>query len=509
MMATGKIIVHVDKALDGQGISLGVPTRVRPVSLRADDTLSPLWRVDHTRPIVSVTASVGNAEERRSAELEIGEYEVEAILPSGELLVERLQIKQNTTTQVNLRSERFDDERRGWSSFAGSRQPNVARSKLERSGNPYLLSAGIAPSSTLEVSTGTLLRYAATDASFNPASWYEWFNFLSFRYERRDPASREGLMLQGDANLFEIHKEGGAPGMPLRVTLQQRFPVNLGRSTGKERFFFCVQSESGTRIGSIPGPMPYSLRPSIMDVMAIENEGQLICDSVLLDERFGGLVAYFSAGQINLAAELFRQAKDALFEKNENPLGAAIGGYVLLSAPELYQDSKWPIWLRNLSNRFPHLPDAKILRARWLIERGGPNDRDRAHDLFYNAVDLGIPFFSAGVVWLIDGLRRFAGECSICRQRLETVRGVARSMDLSQAFTSFNLTRPQPETDKVPVPVHGYLSDELVQQIAHRVTSSYVSRPLLTYQESTTFRKEPADKSRTDKLLQIPLLRGD
>ncbi|GLQ82769.1 hypothetical protein GCM10007881_62920 [Mesorhizobium huakuii] len=443
MGMTGRISVRINKYIDGQEITYGVPVRVRPIVTRADDKGHAVRRTDQERSIIDLLAPVARSY-GSSTELDIGDYDVEAVLPSGETLSSEVLISADQTSDVVLEGDSSPNEWRSWAQFAGSRRPSAIRLALERRRD--------APSHwrktpEFAVSVGTRAHDQDHRSPFDPSSWNDWFNYLRFRHDHRSEIG-EGpeLRLDGNSEGIEVFREGGDGSLPSRIRLRQYGPdVTMPRSVGRNRKFVTVGSAAGTRIFALPWPWPSAVDTfgSFFDIMAVEEQGVLLCDPVLLDTAFGGLIAYLNAGQIQLAAEVLKQAEQALFEKNDNPIGAAAGGYVLLSAPDKGRERDWPHWLQNLAKRFPAMPDALILRARWLLEHGEKGQFQEAHQLLIDAFKRGVPYFTTGVVWLIEGLRRTAVECAICQERLAVVRGVARSMDLSQAFTSFSLARPE------------------------------------------------------------------
>jgi hypothetical protein len=139
--------------------------------------------------------------------------------------------------------------------------------------------------------------------------------------------------------------------------------------------------------------------------------------------------------------------RDVLYGKYDNPLAAVASGYVQLATDDgarrdvSSRPDRTPDWLIDLPQAFPALPDAYILLGKLLRDNYG--DHPAAHELFYRAWRLGVPFFSAGVTWLIEGLRRSAASYGIFATALHEVRSVATYMDLTGAFTSFRIERPK------------------------------------------------------------------
>jgi hypothetical protein len=166
----------------------------------------------------------------------------------------------------------------------------------------------------------------------------------------------------------------------------------------------------------------------------------------VLDEAFGALSGLMTASTLPKAAIAVEQAEDMLYWKGKNPLAAAAGGYVLLAAGDPKQ-TRWHQWIENLEARFPDLPDGAVLkgclRLRYPRDTNSP---DEALAAFIRAFDRGIPFFSAGVAWLLDGLTLFADdeatdERSVQLQsKLMQVQRIAQRLDLSQAFTVVRLS---------------------------------------------------------------------
>jgi hypothetical protein len=174
--------------------------------------------------------------------------------------------------------------------------------------------------------------------------------------------------------------------------------------------------------------------PEFLRVLVSETDHELLCDATIRDEHLGGLLAYLNAGRTGVAGELLKLARGALFDKYNNPLGAAAGGYVLLSTVDSDQLGDWPHWLENLAENFPHLADGAILRVKWLLDRGGSADLPEARRRLREAYDRGVPFFTAGVAWLMEGLARVADGEDEFSMMLRTVRAVAPSVDLARGL---------------------------------------------------------------------------
>jgi hypothetical protein len=90
-----------------------------------------------------------------------------------------------------------------------------------------------------------------------------------------------------------------------------------------------------------------------------------------------------------------------LYSKMSNPIGAAIGAYILLRIGSVEQLHDWP---HNLSDWFPNLADGAIIAGELEARKG--NDKE-AIDLFLNAYQRGLPVFREGLSLLVSRLRSY------------------------------------------------------------------------------------------------------
>ncbi|MEJ8307985.1 hypothetical protein [Agrobacterium larrymoorei] len=473
MAEEARVTVRVHKDLDGDQVDFGVPVRFRPV---IEDSRTEARRLDRSRKIVTIVAPISRSPTRvATIFLPWGDYDIEAVMPSGvpleiqepsgtqgriELTVNPdVQNMDNNEIVVVLRGENSPNAWRSWANFAGAQLASGRQAMLESSRRKAF---GSLPDSRFQVTVGSLAR-SEIIPRFDPKRWDHWFEFLDRRFNRGHDLSPD-IELDQDASGLKVELEGGSNGTPLRIQFVQRDPPDISfdpQHIGERRTYAAISGLSGTRLVAIPWPWDDSARVEghvPFELLALEESGELRCEPVLRDARWSGIVAYLNSGRIDLAGEILNQASDALFEKFENPLAAAAGGYVLLSSEKVDAESRWPDWLNNLAERFPHLPDGLILRARWLLAQNKAEYLGEAHRLLYDSYERGIPYFTTGVVWLMEGLEQTSVDCGVCKEFLRTVRGVARSMDLSQAFTSFSIAKPRtremeetsPEVDTLP-----------------------------------------------------------
>ncbi|WP_157838086.1 hypothetical protein [Pseudomonas sp. PH1b] len=442
----GKVELRV-QLYDGEDVRFGVPVQFRPVTESLDDSAGR--RGDGKRKMITSIAPISmNSDMYTRVSLDIGEYDIEAILPSGEHLSAEVDVKPGKTHKVVLIGCDTSTNFNNGSNFVGRGSPPRKRPRKSLDEPNHELHR------ELKVSVGSMLVSKSTQSIFDPSKWSDWFQLLMKRYQHREDVNVDIFSLRESEAGLTVQQEEGADGLSARISLisQERRQFHSIHVGGK-RVYVEISSAYELRIVSLPWPWgEFGTRPGSkkFEIIAQTNGERLHCTPLLIDARWGSLLAYMSSGRLYLASEIIKQAKDALFGKSENPLAAAVGGYILMSTEQDDEAENWPWWLSNLSERFPEFPDGAILRARWLLRKGGMENISKAHDLLYDSIQRGIPFFTIGVTWLIEGLEQTSIGCSICDEYLKMIRGVARSVDLEQAFTSFIIPQCRPDGSSAP-----------------------------------------------------------
>jgi hypothetical protein len=72
--------------------------------------------------------------------------------------------------------------------------------------------------------------------------------------------------------------------------------------------------------------------------------------------------------------------------------------------------------------------------------RGSSADLDDARRLFLDAYQRGLPVYSLGVQWLVEGLTLFAGGDPESAEVLRTIHGVAGRTIMQEPFTTITLS---------------------------------------------------------------------
>jgi len=135
-----------------------------------------------------------------------------------------------------------------------------------------------------------------------------------------------------------------------------------------------------------------------------------------------------------------KEAEELLYQKMQNPVTAAIGGYFLLKTGEL---ARLHDWANNLANWFPLLPDGAIIHATQLLNKKEKteSDIDLIRKRLLQAAGAGIPVYSEGLRLLEKGLtqlwyhsKQMDDEIKKARDRIGDYLEVT---DFSQETTTF------------------------------------------------------------------------
>ena len=207
-----------------------------------------------------------------------------------------------------------------------------------------------------------------------------------------------------------------------------------------------LQSDHSSRVAKADVLVGPSLRHS-SDARR-QGDGPAASMSIVIrDPAMATVIGYFGSGDEPAAATVLEKAEDLLLEKLENPLAAAAGAYVLLSnwrgGKGTYEPA-WFSWIENLMNWFPWLPDGAIQRA-WLARLTGRSP-GATRELFLEGFRRGIPYYSAGVRILFDGLTLLAQDARTNRwhdeeleDALASTQRLALQTDPRQPFTTIQL----------------------------------------------------------------------
>jgi len=413
-------------------------------------------RVSERKSVRDLVIPAGPFPERfEEVKLDPGQYVIEAILPSGEVISEEVSIDESTEQrELLLKSDVSPHEWLAWQHFAGNversrdayykRQQSIVEQKdavniradlvslltlpprileLDMSSPGALVSRGlffalpqlkdIDPTQPLPDSLpffGVLVPPVIRD----PTSWVYFFeqDSTSFPSYEVECFKRHYLFVRSQ-------------GIPAQYCV---LPVPWMQAD------FHGEAAAQVLVRSI------AVNP---EVSPATDPGYRISVTVH-DHVVGSIISYLGTGKLQAAATIMKKAIEMLEEKVANPMAAAAGAYVLLGTEDLSQPKDWHDWVGNLMKWFPWLPDGAIQHA-WLKM----NQQDSERNLFEARASLlegyrrGLPFYSKGVGMLRDGLALFANDARAAGEpdkeieaALKLVRQLALRTNMRQPFAT-------------------------------------------------------------------------
>ena len=175
-------------------------------------------------------------------------------------------------------------------------------------------------------------------------------------------------------------------------------------------------------------------------IRPLRSDGELHVDITLANADADLLVRYVGNNMLQEVAQIAESpailAQNLLAKKFDFPIGAAIGGYVLLRLGEL---DRLQDWTKNLCKYFPWLPDGVVIYAEHLARVG---EHQQALERFLELPKRGLPFTSSGLTYALNRLRQYEPtiEKGLLKGDLKVVRGLVET--LGRFCTFVDITRP-------------------------------------------------------------------
>lgn len=357
--------------------------------------------------------------------LEPGRYLVEAILPSGDIITRQAQTVEGQWSEVVLEAEHSAHEWHSWPTLMGNVQ----------SQSGYDASTKDASIPDYDV---LLIRrpHPALQSGSEEASeaWRRFPKRLGWLSRIRPP------FFGGTERVQAVEADG--------ATQLHSFVMNYeGNLTGRvPRWYVIVRTPKSARLLTTPNPW-FSVNEKEIpaELLITKSPDRSIETSwVVQDLNLGTLLGYLARGAYQDALRVGSSdaALDLLFNKYQNPLGAAAGGYVLVGSMKRDEKEYWHDWIENLRRDFEWLPDGAIQSAWLKLKQGNlESNRDEVREDLFQAYDRGLPYYSLGLQWLIDGLTLLGDEDDEVQSRLKGVQQLAWRADMSSLFTAFDLVR--------------------------------------------------------------------
>ena len=457
-MSTLRLRIHKD--LGGQQGSPQIYASIRSIGKEkqpAREELIPLSYKSERAKAITVTP---------------GRYYVEAVLPSGELLYEDVVVESNETKDVVLMAEASPHEWLAWQQISGNVKPKVKakRRRSSKSGKrrPYRTSSGgIKAVSDLNLDLDELVAsidfMPEPEPEVNIQSPLQWLTKPQPTLSKADSASSwKFLSSLTGTSAAELINKLNSDKPPTQIP-----PAAWGKDQGVFRLSSAFVPDSGAVVLQLPLdegertyvaiprrtsvelvsiPLPWKVvstnQPAVIEVLVqIPADSSAFCSSVIpRDNDCGPLLGYLSSGSLPEVRRYAEMGKEKLYYKFENPLAAAAGAYALVGTAHEATDKDWHNWVRNLKNNFHHLPDGAIqwgtLRMRM---RRSADDVAEAITAFKTAYSRGLPFYSLGIKWLLEGLEWAAANDPEAKQMADNVRPIAYRTNYQQPFTTLRI----------------------------------------------------------------------
>lgn len=204
-------------------------------------------------------------------------------------------------------------------------------------------------------------------------------------------------------------------------------------------------------------------------------------------------------------------AEELLYNKKQDPVSAAVGGYYLLRVGAMQQ---FHDWAANLANWMDWMADGPVIRAWQLIKeaKGSTIDRSELRKWFLEAVDREFPIYTEGMRLLHEGLKLLhyndQGDEEVNRA-LKRIESYVAALDWGTNTTTFNGIHPAEPNAKsrkgYPDPTElAYIfhipPDELVKENAININDEIavsvnnVSSFKLTVEENNKFRTSSGEE---------------
>ena len=428
------------------------------ISFRAARTAShvahaAVARVQHLTPAISarsaadassmakevIVPGVGEAD----LNVEPGVYNVQLILPTGQILQDYCEVGDGETQMVVFSEDAAADAPFSLQDLVGSDIPTDVLDQLVKARTP-------APSDTATVGATSVGSVRATIPRASPEPAQPAVEAVGPPTDLRIGSSE---MLRGPDCWFALAES--QPPFPDEGTWNTlgsqaqhqctelwRLPTNIVPA-GKRRWGF-VQARGCTELFSLPLPWR---RATTFDAAEVEvtvdpcAKGRAMTSLGIRDPQLEGLLGLLDRGRLGSARPIVEaldtpgNISEVILKKLENPLAACAAAYIGLAIFDPGEQERWDSWLPNIMKYFPDIPDGAVVHARRIILRpSDPEENKEALAALKAAHRAGIPYYSVGLQLMREMLSFFPDDDE-ARDMLAQVAQVASRVDLGQIFT--------------------------------------------------------------------------
>jgi hypothetical protein len=422
-----------------------VPVRIYAVDRAGGRTGSGARVRRELVPISEVPA------QSRELTVEPGRYYVEVVLPSGELLSDTVDVPATGRAVLVLRAERSPHEWLSWQHLVGNVSPVLPEGERRRpkmskkAGATARRAAGRRlqrPEVVPPIAIAPDIAYLSTPPPALVGHGDAWELLAGLQ----GPSTALLPLLNSGQALYPIPLYARDESRAVyRVVLG---PTSVSGATALEpalpRHFVVVTQPHRLELLSVPVPWAQirTGRQAVVEVVVQQTRerSEFVSNIGVRDEQLVILLGFLSTGALSPVREIAESAKDLLYGKMQNSLAAAAGAYAMVGSATDTGGHAWHQWIRNLSEWFEHLPDGAIQRAQLLLRlRRSAADITAATKLLKDAYRRGLPYYTLGVRWLLDGLEKVGRLDPEAEQMSRAVRAVASRIHPLSPFTIVRL----------------------------------------------------------------------
>ncbi|KWD09324.1 hypothetical protein WM34_27130 [Burkholderia ubonensis] len=441
--------LRIDKYLEGEELADGAIVDIR----RLDGTFAPGARNRTSVPM-------GTSGYERVEILDPGTYEFTAILPSGNVLSKVVEIDERPDgVQVVFDIGHSSHEWLSWQHALGKVVGAQTLQEIRAHGVSRHWSSVMdvrvvlheAPPAFPGSPDDVAASLAAHLAHVAAAGEFQLdFPFTELVSQDEPPFRMYRIQNQGfPGQLFPIHYSG---------QFWRRYALV---SDSANHVMLCVLPFPWTKQSGIEASVELLVgpdQPLDAEEAIVKSGAPWAVSTIARDDYVASVLSYFASGDDSAAAFLAMKAEEMLFAKMTNPLAASAGAYVLVDQWLRQRDTEhntddwravnWLGWINNLADWFPWLPDGEILRG-WvaLADSAHSASVETARTAFVEAERRGIPFYTAGIRRLADGLARIANQDEAEGRSdlatvvaLDRIRRIAWGTDSRFPFTTIRLS---------------------------------------------------------------------
>jgi hypothetical protein len=469
------LTLRVDRDFPGHGAPL-IYASIR--QLNTEDSSTLLVK----KVLIPITR---NADAAATETIEPGFYQIDVQMPAGELFSQQLRITDDENHELALGSDWSEEGEFPWQQFLGSARPTSATTKKtamntlpsyadivsvprRRNGvrvpSTTGLEASVPRSGDLQAYTtrssrsvievfdssegnrrvkvigGPLYYLSDTHPNFSRTSWttQQWkaLNTLN---------ANPGLVIESRRDIRSLTTlEAIEKGKDFAV---YRFTRSAGKGklwdspeARKARDCFIVIRRRGYELVCLPTPWVdrFSRVESAVEILVTKpaTPHAFMTSIAIHDDRVAVMLGYMASGSLPDAKEILMNATTMLHDKFHNPQAAAAGGYILIATAKNTKREHWHVWIKNLMNGFDELPDGAILYATLKLRmRKDAVDVLEAVRALKIAYSRGLPVYSMGLRWLVEGLELVQNDDEELKQMLKDVRSIAARCHPQSVFT--------------------------------------------------------------------------